>query len=91
MSLRKKSTKCGRRVWGGPAGDPDPSDIGLAGERQRRLLQHELVNLQQMNLSLQAVLQMVVSFNKIIEEVSQNTHHLTELNGGWSTFFRAQK
>lgn len=60
-------------------------------ERGRELLRHELMNLQQMNLSLQAVLHMVVSFKKTIEEVIQNSDRLEELNEGWSTFFGTQR
>ncbi|XP_078260850.1 uncharacterized protein LOC144596455 [Rhinoraja longicauda] len=66
-----------------------PTATGEEGERE--LLRHELMNLQQMNLSLQAVLHMVVSFKKTIEEVIQNSDHLAELNEGWSTFFGMQR
>ncbi|XP_072906361.1 uncharacterized protein [Hemitrygon akajei] len=62
-----------------------------SAEQERDLLKHELENLQQMNLSLQAVLQMVVSFKKTVEEVTQKSDHFADLNDGWSTFFSVQK
>ncbi|GCB78660.1 hypothetical protein scyTo_0016852 [Scyliorhinus torazame] len=92
MPSKKNEAKTRPNMRRGAAADPaTPSNAGLTVGRERGLLQHELANLQQMNLSLQAVLQMVVSFNKIIEEVSQNSNHLAELNEGWSTFFSVQK
>lgn len=74
-----------------PATSGAAAEAEAEAERERELLRHELMNLQQMNLSLQAVLHMVVSFKKTIEEVIQNSDHLEELNEGWSTFFGTQR